>query len=73
MNTQSDVALPRAAYIVCRSIEAWLLLALAVASPVWITPGRYFWTAFALGWIVTNGFSYTYRLKQWEQERNPTK
>jgi len=50
------------AYIVCSLIFKLAMICLAVASPVWITPGYYWWTAFGLTMYVAQGFAFTKRL-----------
>ena len=55
----------KVAYIICTTILELSLLALAVAAPIWLTPGYYWWSAFALLMIggVTVGF--TERMNSW--------
>lgn len=56
----------RATYIICDLIGSLALLALAVAAPVWITPGIYWWTAFSIVLIFVQSAAFTKRLNSWE-------
>jgi len=53
-------------YIVCTMIEDLFLLSLAVAAPIWITPGYYWWTTLALWLIGANGNAFGKRLNSWD-------
>jgi hypothetical protein len=41
------------------------MLALAIAAPVWITPGVYWWTGFALFLMTSQNYAFTKRLNSW--------
>ena len=56
----------RATYIVCDLIFSLALLALAVFSPVWITPGQYWWTALSIFFLLGQANSFTKRLNSWD-------
>ena len=53
-------------YLVCDLVLGLVLLALAVFSPIWITPGYYWWTAFAIILMMGQSVSYTKRLNSWD-------
>lgn len=53
-------------YMVCDLIITIVLLALAVAAPIWITPGYYWWTAFAIVCLMSEGEAYSKRLDRWK-------
>lgn len=55
----------RVAYIVCSTITEVMLLGLAVAAPVWITPGWYWWTVFAVLLMLCRSLAFTERLNSW--------
>jgi len=55
----------KATYIVCSMIESLFLISLAVAAPIWITPGYYWWTALALFLIGSSGNAFGKRLNSW--------
>lgn len=56
----------RITYLICDLIQTLVLLALAVASPIWITPGYYWWTAFAIVILLLGSVSFAKRLNSWE-------
>ena len=56
----------KAIYILCNFFFCLALLALAVASPVWITPGYYWWTAFGILMLFLQGSCYNKRLNSWD-------
>jgi hypothetical protein len=55
----------RITYIVCDLIFCLAMMALAIASPVWITPGVYWWTGFALFLMFAQSYAFTKRLNSW--------
>lgn len=54
-------------YIVCSTISELAWLSLAVVAPKWITPGYYWWTAFALLLMILNSIAFTKRLDNWSK------
>ena len=55
----------RITYMLCDLVFCLVVLALAVAAPIWITPGYYWWTGFAIFMIVGQGHAFTKRLNSW--------
>lgn len=56
----------RITYIVCDMIFSLALLVFAAVSPIWITPGYYWWTTFAILGLLSQGTAFTKRLNSWE-------
>lgn len=55
----------RITYLLCNLVWNLVLLALAVAAPIYITPGDYWWTAFDILLMIGQGFAFTKRLNGW--------
>jgi hypothetical protein len=55
----------RITYLICDLVISLVTLGLAVAAPVWITPGYYWWTAFAILLMFAQGVAFTKRLNGW--------
>ena len=55
----------RCMYLFCKLVLTLALLSIAVAAPVWITPGYYWWTGFALLLLVTESAAFTKRIEKW--------
>lgn len=55
----------RITYLIGDLIMCILLLALAVAAPLWITPGYYWWTAFSIFLMLSQSYAFTKRLNSW--------
>ena len=56
----------KSTYIVCNAFLDVFLLSLAVAAPVWITPGYYWWTAFSILLVFAQGAAFRGRLNSWD-------
>lgn len=56
----------RATYIACMHIGQLIMLAMAVAIPVWVTPGHYWWTAFLIFIFMGDGYMIGRRMDKWE-------
>ncbi len=54
-------------YMVLSAICQLSFVALAVAAPIWITPGYYWWTAFGILMMFSASIGFTKRLNSWEQ------
>jgi hypothetical protein len=54
------------AYIFAVLILELVLLALAVFAPIYITPGYYWWTVFAIIVLTSSGASATRQLDSWD-------
>ena len=52
-------------YIISSLISESLFLALAVFSPIYITPGYYWWTVFGIIIFFTCGLGFSLRLNSW--------
>lgn len=59
------MALVKSTYIVCCLVFMLAMITLAVAAPVWITPGYYWWTAFGIFGAVSQSNSFVKRLNSW--------
>lgn len=57
-------------YIICQTICYLVLLALAVAAPVWITPGYYYWTLFGIFLMIAESYGFENRLDSWNDLEN---
>lgn len=57
--------LTKATYIVCSCVGNTLMLAAAIAIPVWITPGHYGWTAFLVFCVLGEGYTFGKRMDLW--------
>lgn len=55
----------RITYIICSMISTFGLLAIAIATPIWVTPGQYWWTALCIFMILGSSWSFTSRVNQW--------
>jgi len=52
-------------YIICSLIGDAFLLFFAAVSPIWITPGYYWWAAFAIFMLFASAYGFTKRLNSW--------
>ncbi len=55
----------RITYLLCDLVLCLVALALAVAAPIWITPGYYLWTGFAIFLMFSQSYAFTKRLNSW--------
>ena len=55
----------RIAYIVTSWLGVFGLLGIAIAAPIYWTPGYYWWTALALVFVFAQSVSFTKRLNSW--------
>lgn len=55
----------RITYLIVDLVLYVVFLALAVAAPIWITPGQYWWTAFSIFLLFSQGCAFTKRLNSW--------
>lgn len=55
----------RITYLLTDLVLSLALLALAVAAPVWITPGYYWWTSLAIFMMFCQSYAFTKRLNSW--------
>ena len=55
----------RCCYIICSMIEGLILLALAVAAPIWITPGYYWWSVIAFMLMTASSDACVRRMNSW--------
>jgi hypothetical protein len=55
------------AYMVLSTITELVFIALAVAAPIWITPGYYWWTAFGIFMCLACSNGFTKRLNSWKE------
>jgi hypothetical protein len=53
-------------YIIRSFIFELAMLALAVAAPIWLTPGKYWWTLFAIIASVGQSRAFSDRLNSWK-------
>jgi hypothetical protein len=53
-------------YIICSFIFELAMLTLAVAAPVWITPGDYWWTIIAIAVAMSHSKAFTDRVNSWK-------
>lgn len=58
----------RTAYIITSTISQLIMLALAIAAPLYITPGFYYWTAFLITIIICDGHAFSERLNGWDKQ-----
>lgn len=56
----------KSTYLICSLILEIVLLGLAVFAPIYITPGYYWWTAFAIFLMVVNAMGFSDRLDTWK-------
>jgi hypothetical protein len=63
--TYDSMTAVKVTYIICSLIFDLVLIGLAVASPIWITPGYYWWTGFSIIIMMANSSSFTQRLNTW--------
>ena len=56
----------RITYLLCDLATFLVLLALAVAAPIWITPGYYWWTGFSIFLMFSQSHAFTNRLDSWD-------
>ena len=55
----------RAIYIICDLIGSFVLLGLAIVTPIYVTPGYYWWTVFCLLCLMSESISFANRLNTW--------
>lgn len=55
----------RKTYLICVMIEDIFLLLFAALSPIYITPGYYWWTGLALFFAISGSHAFTKRVNQW--------
>lgn len=53
------------AYIIVMEVSEIFLICMAIAAPVWITPGYYWWTAFGIILMFSASICFTKRLNSW--------
>ena len=59
-------SLVRCTYLVTMFLGQMVMLAFAIAVPVYITPGQYWWTAFLLFCVLGDGYMIGKRMNLWE-------
>ena len=55
----------RITYLILTVVIDIFYVGLAVAAPIWITPGYYWWTAFGLIMLIGVSMSFTARVNSW--------
>jgi len=55
----------KVAYIVCSALIELAYAALMVISPLWITPGWYYWSAFWFLMLCLGSAGFTKRVNSW--------
>lgn len=58
----------RTSYLVCALLFDMVMIVLAVAAPIWLTPGSYWWTAFALMCFTAASSALSSRLDKWDEQ-----
>ena len=53
------------AYIVCLCVLDIFVLSAAIITPVYITPGNYWWSVILILLLLMSGFSFSHRLDRW--------
>lgn len=53
-------------YLILSTITSFLFLAVAIAAPIIITPGYYYWTVFCVFMIFACSHGMSVRLNSWE-------
>ena len=59
-------------YIICSLLGDIMMLGLAVAAPIYLTPGYYWWTAFGVLMILFGSHGFSRRLDSWGDFGNIT-
>lgn len=55
----------RKTYLIIQLIMGIFLILFAALTPVYVTPGYYYWSAFCVFLLLSNSFAYTKRINQW--------
>lgn len=55
----------RVAYLWSMLVLDIVFLAIAIGTPVWVTPGYYWWTAFALLSLIGQSHAFNKRVNSW--------
>mgnify|MGYP000016904759 CR=1 FL=1 len=58
----------RVTYMILNAVLILSFLFAAIVTPVWITPGYYFWTAFCIFLMMAASYSFSRRFDQWGRE-----
>ena len=58
----------KSTYIICYLILDIFLILFAALAPIWITPGWYWWTAFAILMLIGGSYGFSERLDKWQAE-----
>jgi uncharacterized membrane protein YccC len=53
------------AYLIISAIYQFMFLALAVLSPIYLTPNSYWWTAFGISLFILSDLGITKRVNSW--------